>query len=180
MSLEIVMNLFSHFHVREALFKTSSCSVEFMCKSATIQMCKKQFLDMNMTSSFQFICALSSESECCANVGWVLGGERAVFLWASQWVSLQEHFMFVLFLPLTFIKVNALTHKGAMSTQQRFIITLNHKRCCFKHSLIWLSCSQSHILGEDISDPTLVQCDVMLSMRTVPSNHTCFALCLMI
>lgn len=146
MSLDIVMNLCSRFHVREALFKTSSCSVEFMCKSATIQMCNKQFLDMNMTSSFQFICALSSESECCPNVGWVLGGEgRAVFYGPHRGSHFKSTFMFVLFLPLTFIKVNALTHKGAMSTQQRFIITLNHKRCCFKHSFICLSSSQSHI-----------------------------------
>lgn len=140
-------------------------------------MCNKQFLDMNMTSSFQFICALSSESECCANVRWVLGGEgRAVFYGPYR----GSHFMFVLFLPLTFIKVNALTHKRAMSAQQRFIITLNHKRSCFKHSLICLSSSQSHIRRGHQWSQFSVQCDVMLSMRTVLPNHTCFALYLMI
>lgn len=46
-----------------------------------------------MTSSIvEFICALSSESECCANGGWVLGSVgRAVFYGPHREVNSRAH-----------------------------------------------------------------------------------------
>jgi len=122
-------------------------------------------------SSLFVVWALNLNAVLMSSVFWAVK-EGLIFMGLIG-ESLQDHFMFVLFLPLTFIKVNTLTHKGAMSAQQRFIIiTLNHKRCCFKHSSIWLSSSQSHIRRGHHWSVTSVGsvCDVMLSMRTVPTT----------
>lgn len=61
-----------------------------------------------MTSSIlEFICTLSSESECCAKAGWVLGGVgRVVFYGPHRGVNSRAHYVCFVSQPIPAIDLH--------------------------------------------------------------------------